>query len=169
MWGGDGVTFHHWILLNKSLPNYIPNNFCKRKNGCFAIKIEEVGTYSVNLWYIITKLKTDFNSTVRISIKNYLWLHNDNWPMQIALQICFLRKFHENFRFFFILHGANLHFLSRITTSVFAGEIWLKISWGLISFHRRFLRHLYGRVHIFSGGNPKKNQGWIFFVREKKH
>ena len=80
----------------------------------------------------------------------------------------FLRKFHENLRFCVILHGANLHFLSRITTSVFAGEIWLKISWALISFHRRFLRHFYGRVHIFSGGNPKKKSRLDFFFTGKK-
>ena len=81
----------------------------------------------------------------------------------------FLRKFHENLRFCVILHGANLHFLSRITTSVFAGEIWLKISWGLISFHGRFLRHFYGRVHIFSGGNPKKKSRLDFFFTGKKN
>ena len=76
----------------------------------------------------------------------------------------FSSKFHEKMRIFFhghfcAFHGWKFSFLSRPPFSVFTGEIWRKISRGLLSFHGQFLRHFHGKVQIFTGGIPKNFTG----------
>ena len=88
----------------------------------------------------------------------------------------FLRKFHEISRYFFFhghfyaFHGWKFSFFSRPPFSVFTGEIWRKISRGLLSFHGQFSRHFHGKVHFFTAGNPKIfTGGKIFFTGKKKN
>ena len=89
----------------------------------------------------------------------------------------FLTKLHKSpttFSFFHghfcAFHGWKFSFFSRPPFSVFTGEIWRKISRGLLSFHGQFSRHFHGKVHFFTAGNPKIfTGGKKFFTGKKKH